>query len=54
VHENIRISENIFAGAGVHAKSVRGLSVTGNRSPGGDVPMNIESSCTEVTIERNR
>lgn len=54
VHENIRISENIFAGGGVHAKSVRGLSVTGNRSPGGDVPMNIESSCTEVTVERNR
>jgi Right handed beta helix region len=54
VHENIRISENMFEGGGIHAKSTRGLSVTDNRSTGGKLPMNIDPSCTEVTVERNQ
>jgi hypothetical protein len=54
VHENIRIIGNIFEGGGVHAKSTRGLSVTDNRSSDGKLPMNIEASCTDVTVERNQ
>jgi hypothetical protein len=53
VHENIRIIDNYFDGAGVTAKSVRGLSVTGNRSPGGDFPIRLEPSCSGVKVENN-
>ncbi len=53
VHENIRIIDNYFEGAGVTAKSVRGLTVTGNRSPGGTIPIELEISCTDARLENN-
>ncbi len=53
VHENIRIENNFFDGAGVSAKSVRGLTVTGNRTPGGSLPVSVAPSCSEVTVKNN-
>lgn len=52
VHENIRIEDNYFEGAGVSAKSVRGLTVRGNRTPDGKLSVN-HSACTGVTEEDN-
>ena len=54
VHENIRITDNSFDSAGVSAKSVKGLTVTGNRSPGGDMQMHLDSTCTDLQIEKNK
>ena len=53
MHENIRIENNFFDGAGVSAKSVRGLTVTGNRTPGGSLPVSAAPSCSEVTVKDN-
>jgi len=53
VHENIRITDNCFDGAGVSAKSVKGLTVTGNRSPGGNIPIRLDPTCTATQVERN-
>ncbi len=53
VHENIRIERNFFDGGGISAKSVRGLAITGNRSPGGSIPLHLQPSCSEVTQENN-
>ena len=53
VHENIRITDNWFDGAGVSAKSVKGLTVTGNRSPGGNIPIRLDPSCTGTQVEGN-
>jgi hypothetical protein len=53
VHENIRIQDNFFDGGGISAKSVRGLTLTGNRSPGGAIPLHLQPSCSEVTQENN-
>ena len=53
VHENIRIEGNFFDGGSVSARSVKGLTVTGNRSPGGSVGVNIASSCSEVNVGDN-
>lgn len=53
VHENIRITDNNFDAAGVSAKGVRGLTVTGNRSPGGSIKINLEPSCTETLVNDN-
>ena len=53
VHENIRITDNWFDGAGVSAKSVKRLSVTGNRSPGGAIPIRLDPTCTETQVESN-
>ena len=53
VHENIRITDNYFDGAGVSAKSVKGLTVTGNRSPGGAMQIRLEPTCTETKVENN-
>ena len=53
VHENIRIMDNFFDGASVCAKSVKGLTVTGNRSPGGTIPIRLEPSCTETDVKNN-
>jgi hypothetical protein len=50
VHENIRITGNDFDGAGVSAKNVRGLTVTGNRSPGGAIPLKLDPSCTGTKV----
>jgi hypothetical protein len=54
VHENIRISENIFEGGGVSAKSVKGLSVTGNRSSPWALSIRADPSCSEVKLENNK
>ena len=53
IHENIRIIDNDFDGAGVNAMGARNLTITGNRSAGGPLPIKIESSCTEVKVENN-
>ena len=53
VHENIRIENNFFDGGGVSARSVKSLTVTGNRSPGGNVTVNAAPSCSELKIENN-
>ena len=53
VHENIRITDNRFDGAGVSAKSVKGLTITGNRCPGGAVQIRLEPSCTETKVGNN-
>jgi hypothetical protein len=54
VHENIRIENNFFDGGGVSAENVKGLTVTGNRSPSGNFGVNIGTSCTEVKVENNK
>ncbi len=51
VHENIRISENIFEGGGVSAKSVKGMIITGNRSTAGAIPIKTDTSCSDVKVE---
>lgn len=53
VHKNIRIENNLFDGAGISAKNVQGLIVTGNRSPDGIIPLHIADSCSEVKVEHN-
>jgi hypothetical protein len=52
VHENIRIEGNLFTDNGVSAKSVKGLVITGNRSPSGTVKVNT-TACTDVINENN-
>jgi Right handed beta helix region len=53
VHENIRIIDNDFDAAEVFATNVKGLTVTGNRSPKGAFPIKLTPSCTEVKVENN-
>ncbi len=53
VHENIRITDNDFDGAGVSARNVKGLTITGNRSLGGAFPIKLERSCTGAIVENN-
>ncbi len=53
IHENIRIIDNYFDRAGVSAMGVRNLTITGNRSAGGLVPINLDPSCTDVTVRNN-
>ena len=50
VHEQIRILDNDFDGGGVSAKSVKGLTITGNRSSGKSLPIQ-HTACTEVVVE---
>lgn len=52
VHENIRILDNLFEGGGVSARSVKGLTVTGNRFTGDSLPVQT-AGCTDVVAERN-
>ena len=48
VHENIRIENNQFTeGGGISARNVKGLSITGNTSPGGKIQVNT-TACTDV------
>lgn len=51
VHENIRIIDNLFEGAGVAAKATKGLALGANRSPAGVIPLKIDPSCTVVVLE---
>ncbi len=53
VHENIRITGNFFDGAGVSAHHVRGLAITGNRSPSGSIPLKLAPTCTRVEARDN-
>ena len=53
VHENIRILDNHFIGAGVTAKAARGLTIKGNRSSEGDLPIRLDPSCTETEVGGN-
>ena len=54
VHENIRIVDNVFEGdGGVSARSVKGLTVTGNRSSHGSIPVTLAPSCTETKVENS-
>ena len=53
IHENIRIIDNDFDRAGVSAMGASNLTITGNRSAGGPLPIKIDHSCTEVKIEGN-
>ena len=54
IHENIRIIDNNFDHAGVNAKGARNLTISGNRSVGGPLPIRIDRSCTEVKIGDNK
>lgn len=53
VHQNIRITDNFFDGAGISAHHVRGLTITGNRSPAGKIPLNLAPTCTQVEARDN-
>lgn len=53
VHENIRILDNFFDGDGVSAKSVKGLTITGNRFTSKSLPVR-QTACTDVVIENNK
>ncbi|WP_211709221.1 right-handed parallel beta-helix repeat-containing protein, partial [Paraburkholderia aspalathi] len=54
VHQNIRILNNKFKnGAGVSARSVQNLTITGNMSDGGNLSLNIDASCSNVTKSDN-
>jgi hypothetical protein len=53
IHENIRIVDNHFDGAGVSATGVKGLTVKGNHSPGGAISINLDRSCTITEIKNN-
>lgn len=52
VHENIRIEGNLFEHAGISAKSVKGLTVTNNRTQGENVSV-THTACSEVIIEKH-
>lgn len=52
VHENIRIENNFFDSGGISARSVKGLTITGNRFSGAPHPVQT-TACTEVRIEGN-
>jgi hypothetical protein len=53
VHENIRIEGNFFDGAGISAKSTRNLVITRNRFSAATSAIQIQDSCSKVTIESN-
>jgi len=53
VHENIRIVDNVFTeGAGISAHHTSGLTITGNTSRDGEIPIKLAPTCTDV-IERD-
>jgi len=55
VHRNVRILDNVFDLIGEHAvsaKSVKGLTIAGNRFSRDRVTVDLRS-CTDVTIENN-
>jgi len=53
VHENIRIENNFFKGAGISAKGTKGLLITGNTSPDGKIGIKLAPSCSGVKMENN-
>ncbi len=54
VHENIRIIDNHLDGAGVSAKNVKGLTMKGNSSPDGSIPIHLDPSCTDTQVENHQ
>ncbi len=54
VHENIRIIDNNFTGAGVNATGARNLTISGNRSTSGPMPIKLDRSCTGTFVENNQ
>ncbi len=53
IHENIRIIGNVFDRSGVNATGARNLTITCNRSVGTPMSIEIDPSCSEVTIGNN-
>ena len=53
VHENIRILANFFDGGGISAKSIKGLTIVGNRFSAKTLPV-TQAACTDVIIENNQ
>lgn len=54
VHENIRIVDNLSKeGAGISAHHAAGLTITGNSSPDGEIPLKLAPNCTGLTIGDN-
>jgi hypothetical protein len=52
VHENIRIVDNVFDGGGISVRGVKGLVITGNKTPAGaKVSVKIAPSCSDVTTD---
>ncbi|MCX6996889.1 MAG: right-handed parallel beta-helix repeat-containing protein [Kiritimatiellaeota bacterium] len=52
VHENIRIEGNVFDNTEIIAKSVKGLTITGNTSIPGELRVHTEA-CTDVIKGNN-
>ncbi|MBN8457870.1 MAG: NPCBM/NEW2 domain-containing protein [Verrucomicrobia bacterium] len=53
VHENIRITDNIFNDAGISAKNTRGLVITDNRFTSAKPIINLQPSCADAKVEGN-
>lgn len=53
VHQNIHILNNFSDGAGISAHHVRGLTITGNRVPAGEIPLTLAPTCTDVITKDN-
>jgi hypothetical protein len=54
VHENIRIENNRFEeGAGISAHHVKGLTIRGNRTDRGPLPLHLAPGCSDVTRDEN-
>jgi hypothetical protein len=55
VHKNIRIVDNTFKeGAGISAHHTAGLTISGNRSDSGEIPLKLAPTCAGNVIENNR
>jgi len=54
VHENIRIVDNHFDGAGISAKNTRGLVITGNRFSAAQPSIHLQPTCAGATVKDNR
>ena len=53
VHENIRITGNHFENGGIDANGVGKLEISGNHSFSKALPVKIQPTCSDVTIENN-
>jgi hypothetical protein len=52
VHENIHIESNVFDGAGISVRGVKGLVIRGNKTPAGaKIGAQIAPSCSEVQTD---
>lgn len=54
VHENIRITDNIFKeGSGIKAHHCAGLVIQNNRSDSGQIPIELDPASTEASVRDN-